>query len=1439
MDDLHKMNYLMDALQGEARECVKQYEVSRHTYPVVIAYLQEKYGDHQALVDELLKRLQNTRASSDSLKDQGNLCERLTSLKQLLRKFSIDVQRHILRQQQHHPLHTKWDTNDLLIAAKDYIRDESKILHSTETPIFERHTVNDAAKPSQAERGRRNMKDKIRAECFYCNKGGHSPKQCKEVPSREQRIEVLKRKNLCWNCGEQGHLSPQCARGNCRLCDEFGHHTSICKKAALASTKTPTATVSSSSKVAPVSKKSSSKTGLIRKTTAKMHSVTSESNNQDECGSNVVLHVSNNLERSEMPILVGQAQVLNPETQTLESVQVVLDSGADRSFISDNLADRLHLPELDRTVLKICTFGSKTPITKTCGISKVQIWDRQGVPHSYSVTRIEVLTEPIQRSMLTPDDKKFLFENDIALSIRPNTTNIKPDILLGCSDLFTLLEDEIGQQQTLPSGLRVIPSKLGHLVIGRTGVLNDESPTNAVTVSDESTLPQVSTARDKEEYVPVSLQDHQMITALEQELSHEDFSCSDASLVNSSSEDSTSMWEQFFAFETSGVSEFLGPTEHELVKFFPMPDKIEESNSKNCVVNLSTSAIASVSDLLDWKRHSSWQSCQTTMAYALRFIKAIVSRVDADLRSRIANHAPDIMKMSGEPYVTAAERKIAQRILLRNHQQVHLPESRQQVLKQLKLQRDNDGIIRTPESAKKEESTPVDSRHISHDRGQEADTLAGSKQNPRYNLRSAAKGRRSYQQPISTSNLILTLTLALALAGTVNAEFNSTITNVAEIRCVPGGVRLNSDGIRRYELCSEQDCFVNEHPTPHEEIMFAPEVTLHEHQVQWKVYDGSKVTVLNAICPAANFCENIRCWICTANIFNPECSPRSAIAAIAVFIYLTTAVLYVFCYVPIVVGKPFRILSWGTLKCMAHTVRLARTIWRGCVRIAFRRRLFHRRQQDVEAFLRAPLITLTILAIMASAVYPCQEVDIFSQPSTICHVSPQGQKTCLTEATEILKMNSFHQEACLRLLYNQTLVRDVRIRWKGLRLTCAKETLVFTRDSEQRVMDSKRCETMGSCKERAMRITLTTLTVPPTPLLSSTFISDSTNFALWKMNNKPTLQCESHEAAQSLNCSVLPDCDCQPAENKVNCLCKSLDIADHFENRLENRFPIRRPWITLTHTVSHPKTVEATIPMFTTAEVLIHFKDKYDTTVTDATDAICSVKNSIAKGCYKCPQGAVAPISCTTNGASTLATVRCEDEIFTVPCKQEGAPSVLQFNHDSARIHKKCVISCGSIQNTFEITGILQWVRTIHSSALKVLAGESNVYDEIVFPDINHILDVVWQWYKTLALAGGLLLLAIIFGYLCFWSCGVKIVLALICACTRAIRFIAHIFIQGDNMEHGLPEETVTSLFCWKSQIQIQIEASPYNHLDDNLDSAWDNTQCSVYKRDRKQLFSV
>lgn len=40
-------------------------------------------------------------------------------------------------------------------------------------------------------------------------------------------------------------------------------------------------------------------------------------------------------------VLVGEARVLNSKTNTLKRVYILVDTGADRSFISEDLADRL------------------------------------------------------------------------------------------------------------------------------------------------------------------------------------------------------------------------------------------------------------------------------------------------------------------------------------------------------------------------------------------------------------------------------------------------------------------------------------------------------------------------------------------------------------------------------------------------------------------------------------------------------------------------------------------------------------------------------------------------------------------------------------------------------------------------------------------------------------------------------------------------------------------------------------------------------------------------------------------------------------------------------------------------------------------------------------------------------------------------------------------
>ncbi|KAK5981907.1 Peptidase A2 domain-containing protein [Trichostrongylus colubriformis] len=131
MDEMYKFSYLLEALEGEAKEAVKQFQVSGSTYPLVIAHLQEKYGNVQTLVDRLLSRLQAARAKSNRLEDQLTFCDQLTSIrsqlqlkgehtdntflqKQLLCKFSSDVQRHILAQKNKCYANGTWNTKTLL-----------------------------------------------------------------------------------------------------------------------------------------------------------------------------------------------------------------------------------------------------------------------------------------------------------------------------------------------------------------------------------------------------------------------------------------------------------------------------------------------------------------------------------------------------------------------------------------------------------------------------------------------------------------------------------------------------------------------------------------------------------------------------------------------------------------------------------------------------------------------------------------------------------------------------------------------------------------------------------------------------------------------------------------------------------------------------------------------------------------------------------------------------------------------------------------------------------------------------------------------------------------------------------------------------------------------------------------------------------------------------
>ncbi|KAK5965295.1 Zinc knuckle [Trichostrongylus colubriformis] len=144
---------------------------------------------------------------------------------------------------------------------------------------------------------------------------------------------------LCQNCGEKDHMATKCPKGTCQVCGIIGHHTSTCKKL-FSSQESP-----HGPHQGKTSKKTSTKPSIQAKpTSASVNTVTSNQKMNEDDKSNMVLHVSNT---KDIFLLAGQAQVLIPSTKASESVYVMLNTGADRSFISNELAKRLRLQDID------------------------------------------------------------------------------------------------------------------------------------------------------------------------------------------------------------------------------------------------------------------------------------------------------------------------------------------------------------------------------------------------------------------------------------------------------------------------------------------------------------------------------------------------------------------------------------------------------------------------------------------------------------------------------------------------------------------------------------------------------------------------------------------------------------------------------------------------------------------------------------------------------------------------------------------------------------------------------------------------------------------------------------------------------------------------------------------------------------------------------------
>ncbi|KAK6760698.1 hypothetical protein RB195_021961 [Necator americanus] len=159
------------------------------------------------------------------------------------------------------------------------------------------------------------------------------------------------------------------------------------------------------------------------------------------------------------------AKVRNKKSGNLQDIEILLDTGADRSFIHGQLADDLELSITNKVDLSVYTFGDKSPKRQKYDVTPLQIWDALGDSHTFHLCKTDVITEKAKQVQLTSEDVEYLQKKNIKLSKKEHTS-VNPQVLLGCDQLWPLLSTT-NPQHILPSGLMVIPSKLGYLLSGR------------------------------------------------------------------------------------------------------------------------------------------------------------------------------------------------------------------------------------------------------------------------------------------------------------------------------------------------------------------------------------------------------------------------------------------------------------------------------------------------------------------------------------------------------------------------------------------------------------------------------------------------------------------------------------------------------------------------------------------------------------------------------------------------------------------------------------------------------------------------------------------------------------------------------------------------------------------------------------------------------------
>ena len=417
---VHKLNYLMNLLEGPAYRVVAGLDITEENYHHAVETLRARFGNKQRIISAHMQAL---------LKLQELPNDKVSHLRFMLDKINVHVRGleslgmpqesygslliPIIMQRMPGEITVQvarkvtediWPIQEIL----DIIRREIEARELSESVSVTRNTVKQPPKVSLATTKSFVAKTNEREICYLCSKG-HLTIECTEITDVRKRTEILKRAKRCFKCLKTGHLARECQR-KCRNCGG-GHHQVICFKSMM----------DSSEKVASVTALANDKKQVLLQT--------------------------------------AKAQAFAADGVTKIPITILFDSGSQRSYMSEETKKKLSLPVEHSETLNINTFGTDKYARKLCEsvTVKVEVADQVVLVNALAYPTI---CSPIS-TCVTVSDYPHLRGLHFADSVEASEKHI--DLLIGADYYYEFITGDIVKGS---SGPVAVKSKLGWLLSG-------------------------------------------------------------------------------------------------------------------------------------------------------------------------------------------------------------------------------------------------------------------------------------------------------------------------------------------------------------------------------------------------------------------------------------------------------------------------------------------------------------------------------------------------------------------------------------------------------------------------------------------------------------------------------------------------------------------------------------------------------------------------------------------------------------------------------------------------------------------------------------------------------------------------------------------------------------------------------------------------------------